>query len=57
MLRISGVVIDKNYIENDSVADFYIRILNLNPANIKAFGGKDIGDNIELQARHLYLID
>lgn len=57
MLRINGLVIDKNYIENDSVADFHIKILNLNPANIKAFGGKDIGDEIELQARHLYLLD
>lgn len=57
MLIISGIVIDKSDSEIDSVSNYRIKILRLSQQGVKVFSGKEIGDEIELGARELYLID
>ena len=58
MLIISGIVTDKSYAESDSVADFRIRIQRLSQLEIKILSNiKNIGDELELEAKDLYLLD
>lgn len=54
MLIIKGIVTDKIYTESDSIANYRIRILDLSQVGIIK---NDVGDELEMDARNLYLIN
>jgi hypothetical protein len=57
MIIIQGLVMEKTTTETDSISNYRIKILQLSRQGIDLFGNKNTGDEIELEAGYLYLLE